>query len=334
LLLLPLSVTHFLFFKQVDNLPPTVSRSGKPIELLPSGPISLIGNNAPSLAALMHRNVRFKKITTRRSKTSPTVAAATSAQAFKVDFLFPQFIPIPFYTYKIFLGYIGCYGNFIGNFHCSTKFHQYSVTFVLTKLLLLHQQTGKSARTRSAQTSADAPQPGQVKRKGPKSTKSQPKRQKIAPSSPPRPVSPIHVELSPSSPEIETQQASSPPQPAPQPQEAPAYVLEQTADPADLIISSVIPPEQTSTAPTQGKVLTIKIITDGYIFFLLNYCPCYFSVDIVPSTTPADQPIAPTASLHQKRETETSKSLVSIFLFSTSDYQTTYLCSLFRNKTL
>jgi len=72
-------------FTQVDDTPPTVSRSGKPIELLPSGPISLIGNNAPSLAALMHRNVRFKKITTKRAKISPLVAAAALAQAFQVN---------------------------------------------------------------------------------------------------------------------------------------------------------------------------------------------------------------------------------------------------------
>jgi len=85
LLLLFLSATYFLYFTQVDDTPPTVSRSGKPIELLPSGPISLIGNNAPSLAALMHRNVRFKKITTKRAKTSPSVAAAALAQAFKVN---------------------------------------------------------------------------------------------------------------------------------------------------------------------------------------------------------------------------------------------------------
>jgi hypothetical protein len=72
-------------------------------------------------------------------------------------------------------------------------------------------------------------------------------------------VSPIHVESSPSSPEIHTQQVSSPPQPAPQPQEAPAEVHEQTIDTVDLIISSVVPPEQTSIAPPQGKVLTIEL---------------------------------------------------------------------------
>ena len=86
------------------------------------------------------------------------------------------------------------------------------------KLLLLYQQTGKSAKTKSTKTSADAPQSSQAKRKAPTSTKMQPKRQKIAPPSSHPPVSPIHVELSPSSPEIQTQQAPSPPQPAsPQP---------------------------------------------------------------------------------------------------------------------
>ena len=64
------------------------------------------------------------------------------------------------------------------------------------------------------------------------------------------------MESSPSSPEIQTQQAPSPPQSAPQPQEAPADVLEQTADP---VISSVVSSEQTSTAPPQSKVLSTKL---------------------------------------------------------------------------
>jgi len=84
-LFLLLSATYFLYFTQVDDTPSLVSRSGKLIELLPSGPISLIGNNAPSLAALMLRGVRFKKITTKQAKTSPTVAATALAQAFKVN---------------------------------------------------------------------------------------------------------------------------------------------------------------------------------------------------------------------------------------------------------
>jgi len=92
------------------------------IELLASGPISLIGNNAPSLAALMHRGVRFKKITTKRAKTSPSVIAAALAQAFKVENFLLQFILILFYTYTAFSGYIGCHGNFIGNFHCSNQY--------------------------------------------------------------------------------------------------------------------------------------------------------------------------------------------------------------------
>jgi len=71
---------------QVDDTHPSVSRSGKPIDLFPSGPISSIGNNAPTLAAIMHQGVRLKKVTTKRAKASPSVAASTLAQAFKVNF--------------------------------------------------------------------------------------------------------------------------------------------------------------------------------------------------------------------------------------------------------
>ena len=69
---------------QVDDTPPLVSRSGKPIELLPSGLISLIANNAPTLAAIMHRGVRLKKVNTKWAKISPSLAAFTLARAFKV----------------------------------------------------------------------------------------------------------------------------------------------------------------------------------------------------------------------------------------------------------
>ena len=81
---------------QVDNIPPSVSKSGKLIDLFPSGPISSISNNAPTLAAIMHRGVRLKKITTKRKKTSTSVAASTLAQAFKVTAQTLSSIPIPF----------------------------------------------------------------------------------------------------------------------------------------------------------------------------------------------------------------------------------------------
>ena len=90
------SVTHFLCCIQVDDTPPLVSRSGRPIKLLPSGPTSLIGNNAPTLAAIMHRGVRLKKVTTKRMRTSPSVAATALAQAFKVNSQVLQLILIPF----------------------------------------------------------------------------------------------------------------------------------------------------------------------------------------------------------------------------------------------
>ena len=120
-------------------------------------------------------------------------------------------------------------------------------------------------KIRSAQTSVNAPKPSQAKRKGPKSTKSQPKHHRTAPSPHPCPASPIHVESSPSSPEIQIQQVSSPPRLAPQPQEALADVPEQIVDTADLSISSVVPLEQTSTAPPQGKVLIISLSPMNFI---------------------------------------------------------------------
>jgi len=109
------------------------------------------------------------------------------------------------------------------------------------------------------------------------------------------------VESSPSSPEAQTHQAPTPPRSAPQPQETLADVLEQTADPVDPIIPSVVSSEQTSTVPPQGKVLcTTLSLMDLFLQITINLI--IFSVDIVPSTTPADQPVVPSASTSQRRE--------------------------------
>jgi len=98
----------------------------------------LIGHHAPSLAALAHRNVRFKKTTTKRPKASPSVAAATLAQAFKVKPLnFLCLHLISSHTYIILLGHIDCHGDFIGNFYLSTIFHQYYFMLLLMKSWLL-----------------------------------------------------------------------------------------------------------------------------------------------------------------------------------------------------
>ena len=223
---------------QVDDTPPLVSRSGKLIELLPSGPISLIGNNSPSLAAIMHRGVRLKKVSTKRTKASPSVAASTVAQAFKVNFQILLPIPIP-------------------SLHL---LHLYSQIFIVVSA---HRYIGKGQKY-----NCRCPQSSQPKRKGAKSTRSQAKRQRIATHSPP-PVSPILVESSPSSPETQTQQIPSPPQlpeepqveelqpEVPQPEEISTDVHEQTTDPSSLIIASVVSSIQTSTAPPQGNMLSI-----------------------------------------------------------------------------
>jgi len=64
-----------------------VSKSGCPFDLRPVSLVSSIGHDTPSQAALMHRGVRYKKMTTKRTKATPSVAAATLAQAFKVKIL-------------------------------------------------------------------------------------------------------------------------------------------------------------------------------------------------------------------------------------------------------
>jgi len=180
---------------------------------------------------------------------------------------------------------------------------------------LFYQQTGRSAKTRSTKVSADAPQSSKVKRKGPKSTKSQAKRQKtIAP--PPPPGSPIYVESSPSSPDIQTHQAPSPPQPqeVPQQEETSADVHEQTADPVGSIIASVVSSIQISIASPQGKVLSMKSLPMDLSFQLI-IIPVNFSANIVQSAAPADQPVVPSASTSQRREIALKQvnRLISIF---------------------
>ena len=197
LLILTLSETYPFSFQQVDDPAPTVSRSGRTIDLLQSGPISLISHNAPSLATLMHRNIRFKK-TTKRSKVSPSVAAATLAQAFKVFSIF-LITPISSHTYIIFSEHIGRNGTSSITLFCTklyflAKLHQYPFYTQLTEPLFsitANWRIGKDQK--HANIGCRCPQPSKAppKRKGPKSTKTQPKRQKIAPSSPPRPTYPI-----------------------------------------------------------------------------------------------------------------------------------------------
>ena len=91
------------------------------------------------------------------------------------------------------------------------------------------------------------PQSGQApsKRKAPKSTKTQLKRQKTVPSSPPRPASPIQATpSSPPHPVPQTQEVPSPPQSAPQAQAGPADVSGPITDPIDLDTSSAVRPKQ------------------------------------------------------------------------------------------
>ena len=69
-----------------------MSKSGKPFDLRPVSPISSIGYNAPTLAALTHQKTRAKTITSKSklatAKGTPLAAATTLIKAFKVTTLF------------------------------------------------------------------------------------------------------------------------------------------------------------------------------------------------------------------------------------------------------
>ena len=185
----------------------------------------------------MHRGVRLRKVTTRRTQTSLTVAAPTLARAFKaISQIFILF------TLTIFT----------------------SALFILINPCSLLQQTSASAKV--TRQGADATQSSQPKRKGTTGAKTRTKRQKVA-TPPPPPVSPIPVESSPSSPETQPQQAPSPPpmQEAPQiegpQQEEPqtegtsADTGEQTTGPVGPIIPSAVFPIQTIVVPPPGNIL-------------------------------------------------------------------------------
>ena len=246
---------------QVDNVPPSVSRSGKLIDLFPSGPISSIGNNAPTLAAIMHRGVRLKKVTTKRAKTSPSVAASALAQDFKVNF----------YTDFIFT----------------------SNMLVLTNL---HHGTSKPAHRQGPEAQVPMP-PSLVSRRekvSSKSTRAQTKCQRVA-TPPPPPVSPIPVESSPSSPKTQTQQEPFPSQPqeapqveephpeepqleVPQPEDTSADVHEQTINPSGSIIASIVSSIQTSIAPPQGNILFMRLSPMNLFSLPYNYFCFSFSL--------------------------------------------------------
>jgi uncharacterized protein YdaL len=69
-----------------------MSKSGKPFDLRPVSPISSIGYNAPTLAALTHQRTHAKTITSRSklatAGATPLAAATTLIKAFKVTILF------------------------------------------------------------------------------------------------------------------------------------------------------------------------------------------------------------------------------------------------------
>ena len=97
---------------------------------------------------------------------------------------------------------------------------------------------------------------------------------------------------------MEEIQPAGPQSEVPQPEDRSADVGEQTTDPAGSIIASVVSSIQTSTAPPQGNILSLPM----NLLFQLIITFVNLSADIVPSATPADQPVVSSASYSQRRE--------------------------------
>jgi len=106
------SATYFLCFIQVDDTPPSISRNGRPIELLPSGPISLIDNTAASLAALMHRGVVFQENHHQASENIPVGSCHCFGTSFQGKSLNSSTYTDSILTFTQFSGHIGWHGNF------------------------------------------------------------------------------------------------------------------------------------------------------------------------------------------------------------------------------
>ena len=183
----------------------------------------------------MHRGIRLRKVTTRRTQTPPSVAASTLAQAFKVAVK-----PLRLYQSYLYIGYT-----------CIHKF-----LFVVTA----NQCIGKNQEPRCR-----CPPVQPAKEEGHQGNQGCNKMPESGNSSSP-PASPIPVESSPSPPDVEIQQAPSPPRPQevpevdkpqqeePQAEGTSADVGEQTTGSAGSITSSSVPPIQTSIVPPQGNI--------------------------------------------------------------------------------
>ena len=79
-----------------------MSKNRWPFDPRPVSPISPTCYNTPTLGTMMHRGARPRKITTKRSKATPLVAAATLVQAFKVTILITLIAPTSVCTHIIF----------------------------------------------------------------------------------------------------------------------------------------------------------------------------------------------------------------------------------------
>jgi hypothetical protein len=118
--------------KQADDPVPSISKSGKPFNLYPTSPISIIGYNAPTLEALTFQRTRAKTITFRprlgTSRATPKAAASSLIKAFKVITLLTLFSTDTHYINIQLSGCASCSWIIIGN-SSNTKHHDLYPSF-------------------------------------------------------------------------------------------------------------------------------------------------------------------------------------------------------------
>ena len=120
----------------------------------------------------------------------------------------------------------------------------------------------------------------------------------------------------------------------PQPEEIPADVHEQTTDPANLVIASVISSIQTSTIPPHGNIFLFT--TDAPIFHFINhFCQSFSWHSFIGNLSRSARGSIGVVQSEARDGPEASK-LPNLYLYCLSmlDHRITYFIFLFRNMTL
>ena len=211
----------------------------------------------------MHQGVRLKKVTTKRTKTSPSVAASTLAQAFKITVQTLSSIPIQF------LHLLHLYSQIF----IAVPAYQYIGKDQKYDCRCPPVQSGKKERLQEHEITSKAPEDSNTFSSP---SVSNPSGIFSFLSRSPNATSTISSSAARSTPSGRTPTRRAQLE-VPQPEDTSADVHEQTADPASSIIASVVSSIQTSTAPPQGNTPCMKSLSMNLLSLSYNYFYYSFS---------------------------------------------------------